>query len=436
MLSREENELLCKTGPGTPMGELFRRFWMPAVAVSDLAEAGGEPVRLKLLGENLVAFRDSDGKVGVLERQCPHRLADMWFGRNENGGLACAYHGWKFDVTGACMEMPTETAESSYKHKVRMTSYPAREFGGVVWVYMGPQATMPELPQFEWCRVPDSHRVFFSWLQDSNYMQSNEGDLDSAHVSFNHRWFKLDAMPNNRGNLNRFRADGTVMTQVDGAPKLTVQETDYGFVYGSRRQTGPSEFYWRCTQHLLPFWSMIPGPQWPRGGHAWVPVDDDHNMSWQFSYNPDAPLTDEQRARLLSPPLNRTWTNYELRDGTIIDCWRPGLTRKNDYEISREMQKTINYTGIRSGREQDMAMTDGMGRTVERWREHLGTTDVAIITARKILLRLARELQKGNEPMAPQLHDAFRVRPVDVVSDEDNFIKLYGKFKDLSVAKV
>jgi len=434
MLSREENDILCKTGPGTPMGELFRRFWIPALPTSDIPDADGEPVRLKLLGEPLVAFRDTNGKVGILERQCPHRLADMWFGRNENAGLACAYHGWKFDVDGNCMEMPTETAESSYKHKVRMTSYPTAEFGGAVWVYMGPKDKQPELPQFEWCRVPDTHRVFFNWLQDSNYMQSNEGDLDSAHVSFNHRWFNLDAMPNNRGQLNRFRTDGTVMTAADGAPRLTVQETEYGFVYGSRRQTGPNEYYWRVTQHLLPFWSMIPGPQFPRGGHAWVPVDDDHNMAWQFSYNPDAPLTDEQRTRLLQPPVDRVWTHYELKDGTIIDCWRSGLNRRNDYQISRAMQKTVNYTGIRSGREQDMAMTDGMGRTVERWREHLGTTDVAIIASRKILLRLARELQAGKEPVAPHLHDAFRVRPIDVVSDEDNFMKLYEKNREMAVA--
>jgi len=170
MLSREESELICRTGPGTPMGDLLRRFWMPA-ALSEELEADGEPLRLMIMSEPLVAFRDTSGKVGVLERQCPHRLADMWFGRNEQNGLACAYHGWKFDTAGACVVMPTETAENSYKHKVRMHAYPVEEFGGIVWVYMGPSELKPELPQMEWLRVPAANQVVSRWLQESNWLQ-------------------------------------------------------------------------------------------------------------------------------------------------------------------------------------------------------------------------------------------------------------------------
>ncbi len=437
MLTRAENDLICRTGPGTPMGDLFRRFWMPALLVSDVAEPGSEPVRLKLMGENLVAFRDTNGKVGILERQCPHRLADMWFGRNEQGGLACAYHGWKFDVDGACMEMPTETAESSYKHKVRMTSYPTAEYGGVVWVYMGPSHLQPELPQMEWCRVPDNQRVVRSWLQDSNYLQATEGEIDSAHISFNHRWFDLDARPPGQRLPQRMMPDGRPMQVLDGAPRLTVKETDYGMVYGSRRQVGEHEYYWRVTQFLLPFFSMIPGTgRTAGGGRCWVPVDDEHNMVFQYTGNTDGPMTDDQILRATASPESLSWQHHELKDGTIIDCWRPKRQRGNDYLIDRNMQRTQNYTGIASGREQDMAMTDGMGAIPERWREHLGTTDVAIITARKILLRLARELQEGKEPYAPAHGNVYRVRPIDIVSAEPEFIKLYEKHADMAAAQV
>jgi len=436
MLSRAENEMLCRTGPGTPMGELFRRFWMPALLMSDLPEPDCEPRRLKILGENLVAFRDSDGKVGVLGRQCPHRLADMWFGRNESGGLACAYHGWKFDVAGSCMEMPTETAESSYKHKVRMTSYPTAEWGGIVWVYMGPSHLKPELPQFEWCRVPDSHRAVRSWLQDSNYMQATEGEIDSAHISFNHRWMNMDAMPAAQRAPQRMLPDGRAMRVLDGAPRLTVKETDYGFTYGSRRDVGEGQYYWRVTQFLLPFFSMIPNPaRAVGGGRCWVPVDDEHNMVFQYTANTE-PLPEQQRIRANASPENLYREAHELKDGTIIDCWRPQRQRGNDYLIDRRMQKYDNYTGIASGREQDMAMTDGMGAIPERWREHLGTTDIAIITARKVLLRLARDLQEGKEPYAPAHGDVYRVRPIDIISTEADFSKLYEQNANLTMATV
>jgi nitrite reductase/ring-hydroxylating ferredoxin subunit len=438
MLTQEDNELVCRTGPGTIMGDLFRRFWLPALLMKDLPEPDCEPVRLKILGENLVAFRDTNGKVGILDRRCPHRLADLWFGRNENAGLTCAYHGWKFDVAGKCVEMPTEPADTTFLQKVKMKTYPTREFGGIVWVYMGPPERMPAQPaQFEWARVPDSHRVVSSWLQDSNYLQATEGEIDSAHVSFNHRWFIQDFIPQTqRGPRNRVSGDGRVMSYIDGAPRLTVKETDYGFVYGSRRQVSEQEYYWRVTQFLLPFFSLIPGPTPPRGGRCWVPVDDEHNMVFQYSAHPERPLTDQERLRLSSSPEALFRTPFKLPDGTIIDTWRPKRNKDNDYLIDREMQRTQNFTGIASGREQDMAMTDGMGAIPERWMEHLGTTDIAIITCRRMLLRLARELRDGKEPIAPQLADAFHVRPIDIVSDEADFLNLYEEHGNMAMAVV
>lgn len=427
MLTREENELICRTGPGTPMGELLRRFWMPA-ALSDELEPDGEPLRLMIMGEPLVAFRDTSGKVGILERQCPHRLADMWFGRNEENGLACAYHGWKFDTAGNCVDMPTETAESNYRHKVKMKAYPVEEFGGIVWVYMGPQHLKPELPQMEWLRVPPAHRVVTRWLQESNWLQAVEGDIDSAHISFNHRFFQG---LNDPGDPPR----GIGLARADGAPRLTVRETDYGFIYGSRRRIN-DKYYWRCTQMLLPFWSLIPNAAPPFGGHCWVPVDDTHSMAWQYTGHPDRPLTQQEIDRRRNSPLGLRKVRYELPDGWIIDTYRGERTRQNDYLIDRNLQKTFTYTGILNIREQDMAMTDGMGKIAERWREHLGTTDVAIIAYRRMMIRLARDLQRGIEPYAASHGDLYRVRPIDVLSDEADFARLYEQTKDLAVARV
>lgn len=426
MLSREENALISQTGPGTPMGELLRRFWLPALLSEEL-EPDGEPVRLMIMNEPLVAFRDTSGKVGILERQCPHRLADMWFGRNEQNGLACAYHGWKFDVDGACVDMPTETNDSGFKHKVRMHAYAVEEFGDVVWLYMGPPEQKPQLPQMEWCRVPSANRVVTRWLQESNWLQAVEGDLDSAHISFNHRFFNPGQDP---GDPPR----GIGSASGDGAPRLTVKETDYGFIYGSRRTIG-DQYYWRCTQMLLPFFSLIPNATPPWGGHCWVPVDDTHSIAWQYTGNPDRPFTQEERAKRRNAPQGWAKCTYELPNGTIIDTFRGDRTKKNDYKISRELQKTFTYTGILNIREQDMAMTDGMGGVVERWREHLGTTDVAIIAYRRMMLRLAKDLQNGIEPYAPHNGDLYRVRPIDVMSDQGDFNRVFEQHKDLATAK-
>ncbi len=434
MFTREDNELICRTGPGTPMGDLFRRFWLPLTVSSALPEPDCPPIRAKLLGESLIAFRDSSGKVGVIDRNCPHRLADLFFGRNEEHGLRCSYHGWKFDVAGNCVDMPTETPESTFRQKVRVKSYPAQDHGGVIWVYMGPSYLRPELPEFEWALVPETHRLVTCWLQDSNYLQAVEGDFDSAHVSFAHRWFNQQSIPAVRRVPRRLAGAGDALTNLDTAPKLTVKETEYGFVYGSRRVAPEGQYYWRVSQFLLPVWSLIPGPNWPRTGHAWFPVDDEHCMAFQYSCNPEEPLTEDQIARLKASPDHPYWTAHELRDGTIIDTWYPRRHRLNDYLIDRALQRTATYTGIASGREQDMALTDGMGRIPERWREHLGTTDIAIIALRRLLIRLARQLQAGREPAAAHNGAAYRVRPIDILSDIHDFGTLYDKHADLAVA--
>src|SRR5574341_1554797 len=187
MLNRENNETLCRVGPGTAMGALLRRYWLPLLLSSELPERDGAPVRVRHLGESLIAFRDTDGQVGLVAENCPHRGASLFFGRNEESGLRCVYHGWKFDTWGACVDMPNEPPGSSFKHKVRIAAYPGVEWGGVIWIYMGPPELQPEVPQFEWGLLPQSHRVIVRWAQECNFAQAMEGDLDTTHVSFLHK---------------------------------------------------------------------------------------------------------------------------------------------------------------------------------------------------------------------------------------------------------
>ncbi len=403
MLTREENELLTRTGPDTPMGRLLRRFWVPVLLAEELPEPDCPPVRLRIMGEDLVAFKDTMGRIGVLDAYCPHRRAHLFWGRNEECGLRCVYHGWKFDVEGNCVDMPNEPPESRFKEKVKQTAYPAREWGGVIWAYMGPRELMPpEPPQLEWARVPASHRLVSKRLQESNWAQAVEGGIDSSHVSFLHR------------TLTPTRADGRAPTRSDlmvrdTAPRFTVKQTDYGLLIGARRDAGDDAYYWRITQFLLPWYTMIPGamePGQPLSGHAWVPIDDEHVWTFTITWHPDRPLTEAELA--------------EMRAGYGIHCevdeqYMPIRNARNNYLIDRQAQKTQSYTGIKGISEQDMAVQESMGPIVDRTREHLGTADTAIIAFRRLLLRLAKNLQQGQEPAAAHRPEAYRVRSASVI---------------------
>ncbi|MBV8719170.1 MAG: Rieske 2Fe-2S domain-containing protein [Chloroflexi bacterium] len=396
MLTKQDNELLTRVGPATPMGRLFRRFWLPALMPSELPQADCDPVRVRLLGEDLIAFRDTNGKPGFIQNNCPHRGASLFFGRNEEGGLRCVYHGWKFAVDGTCVDMPNEPAESDFKHRVRATAYPGADWGGMIWIYMGPPDLTPSLPELEWCLVPDEHRVLQRWIHETNYAQAAEGDIDTSHISFLHR----RAIPGVAG----------LEAAPDLAPKLMVKETDYGFVYGGRRQAENRTFHWRLTQWMLPFYSIIPGT-YPLTGHAYVPIDDEHTSVVGYRYHPERPLSAEEQAQvrngLLAVPRVDRYTLY------------PVANRQNDYLIDRQMQKTVNYTGIRGISEQDMAMTQSMGPIYDRSQEHLGTSDVAVIAMRRLLLRLAANLEDGLPgPYAAYHGEAYRIRPLDTRSED------------------
>jgi nitrite reductase/ring-hydroxylating ferredoxin subunit len=382
---------------------------------------------LRVLGEDLVAFRDSNGRVGVVDARCPHRRAGMFFGRNEDCGLRCVYHGWKFDVDGNCVDMPTESATSTFKDRVKIKSYAVAEAGGCIWVYMGPPDKKAALPHLEWTLVPDSHRVLSRWIQECNYMQGVEGEIDSAHVSWLHAPLAVSDSPF-RGRFN-----DAILT--DGAPHLSLKETDYGFCYGARRDAANGEYYWRVTHWLVPTYSLIPAKGFPRGGRCWIPIDDTHISVIQYTYHPDRALTDDEvQARQSSPEV--VPVPYRLPDGYVIDICRDVRHADNDYLIDREMQRTQNYTGIDVVRTQDTAVTESMGGIVDRSEEHLGTTDAAVIAARRYLIKMARDLQNGIEPIAALQPQAYNVRAVDQACSEAAFSRFMERYADAAVGKV
>src|SRR5438067_5788228 len=249
MLTQEQNESLTRTGPGTPMGELFRRYWIPALLDSELPERDCPPVRVKLLGEKLVAFRDSDGRIGVIEEFCAHRGVSLWFGRNEECGLRCPYHGWKYDVNGQCVDLPSEKEESGMRQKIKLKSYPAIECGDVIWIYMGPPELKPAPPELEWVMVSPEKRFVSKRLQESNYLQAIEGGIDSSHVSFLHS-----------GELHTdplFKGTKGAQYQGDTDPKFEVVESPGGLIIGARRNADAGHYYWRITQWVMPWHTMI-----------------------------------------------------------------------------------------------------------------------------------------------------------------------------------
>ena len=390
MLSANDNELLTRTGPGTPMGDLFRRFWTPVLIATELPGPDCPPVRVGVLGEELVAFRDTNGAVGLIEGRCPHRQTELYWGRNEECGLRCIYHGWKFDVEGNCVDMPSEPAESQFRDKVGVAAYPTREWGGYIWAYMGPpDLPLPELPQFEWAHVPESHRYVSKKLQECNWAQSVEGAIDTAHFSFLH--MLVDLPPDAPAALRYMKADGS--------PTFTLQPTEGGFVIGGARRAEVDSFYWRITQFLAPNHSLAPGAE--RGqninGQTWVPIDDERCWVYTYTWNPDRPITEEELAIIKGGKASI--------HSVVDEQYRPIRNRANDYLIDREAQRTTSFTGVQGISEQDACVQDSQGRIYDRTKEHLGTTDVAIIEFRMMRMMLGmaywvRNLLEGRQEPA------------------------------------
>jgi phthalate 4,5-dioxygenase len=409
MLSERENELITRVGQGTPMGELYRRFWLPVLLSDELPAPDCTPVRMKVLGERLVAFRDSMGRIGVLDERCPHRMASLFWGRNEDGGLRCAYHGWKWDVEGRCLDVPNTPEGESYRDKVSAyAAYPAVEMGGLIWAYMGPPEQRPALPDFEINAVPAANRYISKMFIEGNWMQGLEGDIDSSHVSFLHG--RADSTA---GELARMGRMETTMF-VDKAPRWAFKETGYGIMLAAQR-TGPAEtLYWRVNQWLMPSFTMIAAkPGTPIHFQVRVPVDDERQLYFRIIWHPERALTDSELYTARNAGVNFP----EIVPGTF----QPKERAENNYLIDRALQKTgASFTGIKSIPAQDWAVqSDQGGPIADRALEHLVSADGAIIQVRQRLLKTLRELQEGTEPLEPAAEGESRVRPIDIVLSKD-----------------
>jgi phthalate 4,5-dioxygenase len=410
MLSVQDNQLLTRTGPGTPMGELFRRFWMPAALSSELPERDGTPLRVTVLGEEFVAFRDSEGRVGVVEPHCPHRGADLFFGRNEQAGIRCVYHGWKFDVNGRCVDMPTIEPGAQHDRmceKIRLHALPVQESGGVVWVYMGP-GEAPPLPMLEFLTVPASHRYVSKKLQECNWAQACEGGLDTAHFSYLHMALESDdehatAAMGQSALVASGNPKLVQWVRKDGRPRFTVMEHDAGIVIGGARTAEDGELYWRVSQFLLPNHGLTPagfaGENYH--GQVWVPIDDRSCWIYCYTWNPERPLTEAERAKFKGSHAVHAET-----DAKHV----PLRNRSNMYLIDREEQKHRSFTGIRGVSEQDACVQDSQGYIADRTREHLGPTDIGVVKFRRCILDSARQLAAGKEPEAARKPGAYHVR--------------------------
>ena len=382
MLSKQDNDLLCRVGPGTAMGNLMRQYWIPAARSDELPAPDCPPLRVKLLGEELIGFRTTAGAVGLVQNACPHRGASLFFGRNEEEGLRCVYHGWKFDVSGACVDMPSEPAESNFKSKVRAKAYPCVERGGMIWTYMGPRETPPPLPDLE-ANMVEGGKVS-TVLRACNWMQALEGDIDTVHFAFLH-YGHLKLEDTYESGFFNYQ----VKTPAAG---FAVTNTDFGTCYGAYRPAEEDTYYWRMANFLFPFYTQVPPGTLAvkRQFRAWVPLDDDHVMYYGVSApfdpvdnDPEAQKRQFKRVQEMQP------------DGTgWFDRSRPIAQASNDYLIDREMQfNGESYTGLPSVFLEDQAITESMGTIYERTQEHLGTTDTMVIYTRRALIKAAEALR-------------------------------------------
>lgn len=418
MLKHDDHKRLAEVAAATPMGELFRRFWIPALLEEEVSQSGGPPVEVHVLGEKLIAFRDTTGKVALIDAFCPHRKAPMLLGRNEDAGIRCVYHGWKFDGSGQCIDMPNEPADSTFKDKISIKSYPTNVAGGVVWTYMGPADRQPDaLPALEWSRLNGGHVMVSKTWQYNNWAQAVEGGIDSSHVAFLHREGHVqvaDQAVEPSSDADAVRTYASRMA-ADTAPRFYVKplEQDAGLWVGARRNnpTGDDAYYWRITPFLLPFYTIVP-PTRGQGdvyrGHAWVPIDDENTWTYNISWRRDRPFTDDE------VEYEQSVNGNHFTDETYI----PVANQGNQWLIDRELQRTSSYTGISNSSRQDRAVQEGMGSLVDRTTEHLGTTDVGIIAFRRLMLRVANELAAGHEPTAPMAPGAYNVRSISTTLNE------------------
>ena len=425
MLTHEDNETLVRVGPGTPMGRLMRLHWIPFLRSSDV-ERDGQPHRVRLLGEDLVAFRDSSGRVGLVDHACPHRGAPMVFGRNEDDGLRCVYHGWKFGTDGRCQEMPAEPANSPMCSRMKITAYPVRERNGILWGYMGPEPdTAPALPDLEWNLVPEEQVAISIRVQECNWLQALEGEIDSAHAAILHGRVHED------GVINQWKQ------AKDLAPTFECVPHEAGISIGSRRKLDAEHQYIRVNQFLMPFYTLVPPfSQFPElSGHAWVPIDDEHTLCIMFSYHPTQPFYEKTRALFKSGHRGRETGHasdgsFETRPVTdpFPKYWSK-YNRGNAYQFSHALQDTYN-SGLPGLWVQDAAAQSGVAPIYDRSKEHLGTSDTGIARTRRMLLdTVGRFVKDGQRPASADKPQSLMWRAVSLtVPTGGNWSELGAEF--------
>jgi phenylpropionate dioxygenase-like ring-hydroxylating dioxygenase large terminal subunit len=407
MLRQQDNDLLTQTGPGTPMGELFRRYWIPALLADELPEDDSPQVRVKLLSERLVAFRDSAGRYGLIDEFCAHRGVSLWFGRNEEGGLRCAYHGWKYDVTGQCMEVPSEPEESGFRQRIKLRSYPLVRIGDILWTHMGDPKQAPPMPEWEPYHVPSDQSFTSKRWQESNWLQALEGGIDSSHVS----WLHSSGLKNDplfKG------AKGNEYNLADRKPFFEVVDSEGGLLIAARRNAEDGQYYWRVTPWVMPSFTMIP----PRGdhpvhGHFWVPIDDENCWVFTYDYHPLRSLTEQETAAMRA--------GHGVHNEYVPGTYRPLQNKDNDYMMDRAAQhRGESFSGIQGIAMQDASLQESMGPVVDRTKENLVSTDNGIIMARRKLKKAVIALRDKGEP-PPGIDPAHqRVRSASVVLPKED----------------
>ena len=415
--TREENDWLTKVGPGTLMGNLFRQYWIPVTPAADLTEPGGRPIRVRLLGEDLVLFRARNGDIGIIGAFCAHRLAPLFFGRVEHDGLRCPYHGWKFAPDGRCMEMPNIPAEQQFANEIHHPGYPCVERGGIIWAYMGSGKQLPPLPDLEFLRVADGDRNYRLFYQDCNYLQVLEGGIDPTHVMWLHSPYDLS---DEQLTAQQQPAQHLVANRSGARTPLDIEiaETAGGFTYGAKRPAGNGRTLWRVNQFIMPFYTMPPGGD-QKQARAYIPVDDESCVKWQIKWYPSQNIKESSKESVRPPFAEEA---YDPPTNSVpFGHIRTKAKRSNDYLMNWDVHKAKRF-GIAGVNLQDVCVTENEGPVpiLDRTKENLCSGDLSVIKARRMLLEAAHELrQDGTIPIGARDPSVYRVRGCSTVVSND-----------------
>jgi len=433
MTTAAEGRELALVGPSTPMGELMRRYWIPACKSSEL-QSDGAPIRLKLLGEKLIAFRDSTGRPGIMDHRCPHRCASLFLARNEENGIRCVYHGWKYDVEGNCVDMPSVPPGQDFKDKVRAKAYRTVEKSGVVWTYMVENAEPPKLPGFEILDMPEDEINVTFVHRSCNYLQALEGEIDTSHFGFLHAGHvEPEDVPED---------EPLRQTITNRAPNYHVSDAPWGTQYAGFRATGPGRTYWRFANFLFPFWTQAPNGEFDSHMHAraWVPLDDANTM-FVFFWWKGAVAANSLPQPVLKDgsPVGGAGRGNNFRPNTTdwLGRWRLKEDETNDWCIDREAQRSgAIYTGIDGIHLQDQAITESMGPITDFDFEHLAPSDRMITRTRRRMLMAVRALRDdGILPPGADDPGVYRTARSGYLTSEgnDGWEKVYAKRLDAAV---